>query len=122
MPTGLSEVQRVPVSWHGGEATHAVKTLNSMSVAVHTGDQVWCPTTDLLQSTRLADEDGDGFATCDRGAVEFAGATLDAGGATGWFYDPKKNGHYVFVLDNVYNVLVGWNTWSAQAAPGRWTD
>lgn len=112
--TGLSaelkKVERVAVPWHGQEATHGIKSLISTSLAVGTADPAWCPLTDVLQRQRLGDEDGDGLTSCDRGAVEFSGTTLDNGGATGWYYDSSKNGHYVFVLDNLYNVLVGWNT------------
>lgn len=110
LPTGLTEIQRVAVPWHGVEATHGIKSPTSTSLAVGTADPARCPPTDALQRQRLDEEDADGLATCDRGAVEFSGSTLERGGATGWFYDPDKNGHYVFVLDNVYNVLVGWNT------------
>ncbi len=47
---------------------------------------------------------------CDRGAVETRPLALLQGGASGVFYDPASDGHYVTVLENDANTLVIWNT------------
>jgi hypothetical protein len=61
-----------------------------------------------------------GTAHCDAGAYEFGGGEgqLGASGASGLYFDPAHNGHYVTVqhLDGG-GALVIWNTFNEQGAP-----
>lgn len=110
LPLGLDDIERVSVPWHGEVASHPIVAPSFESLAATSALAQWCPSTDILQQNRLTDRNDSGMTTCDRGAVALRGASLGSGGATGWFYDPHKNGHYVSILDNVHNVLVGWRT------------
>lgn len=100
----------VPAKWHGPEPHHFSATPRPDSILIDSADTALCPATDLLGQSRYFDGDGDGVASCDRGAIEFSGSILKTGGITGYYFDRDSDGHYLFVLDNPYNVLVTWNT------------
>lgn len=104
------EQETVAVAWHGSNPHHLAATPKPGSILIDSADPALCPASDLLGQSRFKDGDGDGIASCDRGAVEFSGTILETGGITGYYYDRSSDGHYIYVLDNPHNVLITWNT------------
>ena len=93
----------------------SVFLLGAASLAIDSANPEFCKTKGVLSffsslANNYFDGDGDGIATCDRGAIEYIHTGLSDGGANGLFYDPNQDGHYVYVLDNNANTLVVWNT------------
>jgi hypothetical protein len=60
------------------------------------------------------DGNGDGVATCDRGAWELQPASLAEGGINGFYYNPDEDGHYIYVQETDFTTLVMWNTFDAE--------
>jgi hypothetical protein len=106
----LFRMETVSVSWQGPDSEHLIATPKPQSILIDSADAALCPNSDLIGRSRYTDGDGDGVATCDRGAVELSGAVLKTGGITGYYFDRDSDGHYLYVLDNPHNILVTWNT------------
>ena len=65
---------------------------SAASSAVDSADAAWCP-----EGHEIRDGDGDGLATCDRGARELEPTRLAEGGINGFYFNPDEDGHYVYV-------------------------
>ncbi len=75
-----------------------------------------------VQGIRPSDGNVDGIIEYDRGAIEVfenMSAVSSGQGATGLFFDPDNDGHYVSVVVNPVNTLVTWSTFDKTGAP-RW--
>jgi len=81
----VADVMLTPLGDHGGPTwTHAPE---NASPAVDSGDDALCQDVDQRGVPRPLDGDGDGTATCDRGAVESGVLMMDGfetGDISGW--------------------------------------
>jgi len=111
IPSGLLPPTDVsPGNPHSPFKPIPVRSLSASSAAIDSADPDHCRWGDILGNYSALDGDGDGLAICDRGAIELKPRILSEGGLTGFYYDDKADGHYVYILDNVHNTLVTWNT------------
>ena len=60
------------------------------------------------------DGNGDGVATCDRGAWELQPTSMAEGGINGFYYNPDEDGHYIYVQETDFTTLVMWNTFDSE--------
>jgi len=60
------------------------------------------------------DGNGDGIATCDRGAWELQPTSLAEGGINGFYYNPEEDGHYIYIQETDFTTLVMWNTFDSE--------
>jgi hypothetical protein len=81
---------------------------SAASSVIDSADAAWCP-----DGYEIRDGDGDGLATCDRGARELEPTRLAEGGINGFYFNPDEDGHYVYVQQTDFTTLVMWNTFDA---------
>ena len=105
VPTGI-----LPLTYENN-SPNGVFPLSAASPAIDSARRPECGIRTIY------DGDGNGSKECDRGAFEFVPGGLSEGGANGLFYDPNHNGHYVYVLDNVYNTMVMWTAFDREGKP-----
>ena len=97
--------------------THALMPLPD-SLAVDSSGIEFCSGEGLVTSQRFSlDGDGDGIRGCDRGAVERVPSTVDMGGVNGLYFNPDADGHYLYIAETTFPVIVMWTTFDASGDP-----
>lgn len=107
LAAGLLPLRTESGPWDG---PISMRLLTASSPAIDAADPDYCESRDALGTRRPLDGNNDGVAICDIGAFEFFSNNLSSGGVTGLYYDPGSDGHYVQVLQTVYNTMITWNT------------
>lgn len=81
---------------------------SAASSLIDSADATWCP-----EGYTIWDGNGDGVATCDRGARELKPISVAEGGINGFYYNPDEDGHYIYIQETDFTTLVMWNTFDA---------
>lgn len=106
----------VEADWSAGGRQILDKALvpKAKSLAIDSGSPGSCNDGGLVSEIRNSlDGDGDGSAQCDRGAVERIPSTLTQGGLNGLYFNSEADGHYLYVAETEFAVMVMWTTFDA---------